>query len=49
MNFDLTSLGWDMVAYPGYKEAPGTGPQPLPTLFGITSTSKHKDEAMEVQ
>lgn len=48
LNFDLTSLGWDMVAYPGYKEAPGTGPQPLPTLFGITSTSKHKDEAMEV-
>lgn len=48
LNVDMTSMNWDMVSYPTDKEAPGVGPQPLPTLFGITATSKHKDEATEV-
>jgi multiple sugar transport system substrate-binding protein len=48
-NTDLMSkMNWDMVAYPTFKEAPNVGPQPFPTLFGITSVSKQKYEAMEV-
>lgn len=48
LNFDMTSLNWDMVSYPSYKSAPGIGSQPLPTMFGITSISKHKEAAAEV-
>jgi len=48
LNLDMTTLNWDMVTYPTYREAPGKAPQPYPTLFGITSTSKFKDEAFQV-
>ncbi|CAG7627489.1 ABC transporter substrate-binding protein [Paenibacillus allorhizosphaerae] len=48
LNKDMSMMNWDLVAYPTFKELPGKGPQTLPTLFGITSVSKHKDEAMEV-
>jgi multiple sugar transport system substrate-binding protein len=41
-------MNWDMVAYPTFKDGPDRGPQTLPTLFGITSVSKQKYEAMEV-
>jgi multiple sugar transport system substrate-binding protein len=44
----MSKMNWDMVAYPTFKEAPNVGAQPLPTLFGITSVSKQKYEAMEV-
>lgn len=47
-NTDMSAINWDMVTYPVYKESANKGPQPIPTLFGITSTSKFKDEAMEV-
>ncbi|CAG7627632.1 ABC transporter substrate-binding protein [Paenibacillus allorhizosphaerae] len=48
LNNDMTGYNWDLVAYPTFKEAPNKGPQPLPTLFGITSVSKQKEAAMEV-
>ncbi|WP_158606674.1 ABC transporter substrate-binding protein [Paenibacillus ginsengarvi] len=48
LNLDMTAMNWDMVRYPTYKEAPGKAPQPYPTLFGVTSTSKFKDEAFQV-
>jgi len=48
LNFDMTTLNWDLVSYPSYKSAPGIASQPLPTMFGITSISKHKEAAAEV-
>jgi multiple sugar transport system substrate-binding protein len=48
LNKDMTAMNWDLVAYPTFKELPDKGPQTLPTLFGITSTSKNKDAAMKV-
>lgn len=48
LNMDMTTMNWDMITYPTYKEAPGKAPQPYPTLFGVTSTSKFKDEAFKV-
>ncbi|TNJ65983.1 extracellular solute-binding protein [Paenibacillus hemerocallicola] len=48
INNDMSALNWDLVSYPAYKDKPGVGPQALPTLFGITSASKQKDEAMKV-
>ncbi|CAG7635892.1 hypothetical protein PAESOLCIP111_03716 [Paenibacillus solanacearum] len=48
LNFDASGVNWDLATYPLFKEAPGVGPQPLPTMFSITSMSKHPDEAMEV-
>ncbi|ULL16297.1 extracellular solute-binding protein [Paenibacillus sp. H1-7] len=48
INKEYETLNWDMVPIPTLKEAPGVGSQPYPTFFGVTSTSKHKDEAMEI-
>ena len=48
LNFDVSSMNWDMVSYPLYRELPGAGQQALPTMFSITSLSKHPNEAMEV-
>jgi multiple sugar transport system substrate-binding protein len=48
LNKDMTSMNWDMASFPTMKEAPNKGQQPLPTLFSITSMSKHPDQAMEV-
>lgn len=48
MKEDTTDLDWDMVTFPTFREAPGVGPQPSPTIFGIASTSNHKREVMEV-
>lgn len=49
LNVDLSNINWDMISYPTWPgQNAGVGPQPYPTLFGITSTSKHPDEAMEV-
>jgi multiple sugar transport system substrate-binding protein len=38
---------FDMVTMPYYKERPGYGPQPYPTLLFVTSLSKYKDEAFQ--
>ncbi|TNJ62415.1 extracellular solute-binding protein [Paenibacillus hemerocallicola] len=46
LNFDVSTINWDIVSYPLYKELPGVGQQSLPTLFSITSLGKHPDEAM---
>jgi multiple sugar transport system substrate-binding protein len=48
LNKDMTSMNWDMASFPTMKDAPNKGQQPLPTLFSITSMSKHPDKAMEV-
>jgi multiple sugar transport system substrate-binding protein len=41
-------FNWDVASYPELPEKPGIGPQPYPTYFYITKTSKHKDQAFEV-
>lgn len=48
LNFDVSAMNWDIASYPLYKEVPGVGQQALPTMFAITSLSKHPDQAMEV-
>lgn len=48
LNQDMSDMNWDLVSYPVYKDAPARAPQPYPTLFGVTSTSKFKDEAFRV-
>lgn len=48
MTQDMTGMNWDVVKSPTFKEAPKNGPQSYPTYFGISSISKHKDQAMEV-
>ncbi|MFE5318732.1 ABC transporter substrate-binding protein [Paenibacillus sp. NPDC056579] len=45
---DLSSMNWDMVAYPTFKDLPGVGSQSYPTYFSITNISKQKERAMEV-
>jgi multiple sugar transport system substrate-binding protein len=44
----VTDMQWDLVSYPTFKEAPGIGPQPYPTYFGLSAISKHKEQAMDV-
>ncbi|MDF2723913.1 MAG: extracellular solute-binding protein family 1 [Paenibacillus sp.] len=44
----ISDLNWDTVGMPTFKEAPDTGPQHYPTLFGVSATSKYKDQAMKV-
>lgn len=49
LNIDMSGLDWDMVTYPTFQgQDPNIGPQAYPTYFGITSKSKHPEEAMEV-
>jgi len=45
---ELEGMNWDMAAFPEFKELPGTGPQPYPISFYITTTNKHKDATFEV-
>lgn len=42
------TFNWDVADFPQWKEKPGIGPQPYPTYFNITNTSKHKEQAFEV-
>jgi multiple sugar transport system substrate-binding protein len=42
------SLNWDLATFPVFKNAPTVGPGGLAHIFGITSTSKYKDEAFQV-
>jgi multiple sugar transport system substrate-binding protein len=39
------SFNWDMTTYPTIKEYPGVDPVHGPFLMGMSSTSKHKDDA----
>ncbi|WP_179136153.1 ABC transporter substrate-binding protein [Paenibacillus sp. 32352] len=48
-DYDWTrEMNWDVTALPTFKDAPKVGSQSYPTYMFITSTSEHKDEAMEV-
>lgn len=44
----LADMNWDVVAMPTFKDKPKVGSQAYPSYMFITSTSEHKDEAMEV-
>jgi ABC-type glycerol-3-phosphate transport system substrate-binding protein len=39
---------WDVISMPYFKEAMGVAPQYTPSYMEIASSSKHKDEALEV-
>ncbi|GAA3408467.1 ABC transporter substrate-binding protein [Paenibacillus hodogayensis] len=41
------SLNWDIATFPTFPELGQTGPQPYPTYFYVTSTSKHKEDAVD--
>jgi len=41
-------MNWDVVALPTFADKPKVGSQAYPSYMFITSTSEHKDEAMEV-
>ncbi|MDF2722319.1 MAG: extracellular solute-binding protein family 1 [Paenibacillus sp.] len=45
---DGNPLNFDIVAFPAFPEAPKTNLQHLASMFGITPTSKYKDQAMQV-
>lgn len=45
---DMSEINWEVVTLPAYKELPGVGPQLYPGYFGVSSISKHPDEAMQV-
>lgn len=48
MTQDVSGMNWDVTRVPTFAEAPKTGPQSYPTYFGVSGTSKHKDQAMQV-
>lgn len=43
-----TTMNWDIVGLPSFKELPGVSSQPYPSYFLITNMSKHKEEALRV-
>jgi multiple sugar transport system substrate-binding protein len=45
---ELAQMNWDMVSVPTFKELPGVGAQTYPIYMSVTSSSKHKEAAMEV-
>jgi multiple sugar transport system substrate-binding protein len=45
---NINDINWDLVSLPVFKEKPKVGSQSMPVVFGITSTAKEKDAAMEV-
>jgi multiple sugar transport system substrate-binding protein len=48
-NYDwLNGMNFDFAALPSFKDKPKVGGQAYPTYMFITSTSQHKDAAMEV-
>ncbi|CAG7626229.1 ABC transporter substrate-binding protein [Paenibacillus allorhizosphaerae] len=48
MTQDVSELNWDFVTYPTFKEAPNVHPQPYPTYFGVTASSKYQDQGMQI-
>ncbi|MEF3313380.1 extracellular solute-binding protein [Paenibacillus sp. GYB004] len=42
------NFNWDVASFPEWKEKPGIGPQPYPSYFYVTNTSKHKEQAFDV-
>lgn len=47
-NDDMQAMNFDLVALPTMADKPGIGSQSYPTYFAVTSTSKVKDQAMEI-
>ncbi|WP_079913073.1 ABC transporter substrate-binding protein [Paenibacillus sp. 32352] len=45
---DMSSMNWDVVTFPAFKELPGVGAQAYPGVISVTKMSKNKDAAMEV-
>lgn len=45
---NVDALNWEMTPFPRLKEAANLEPQSYPIYFSVTSTSKHKEAAMEV-
>ncbi|WP_079912578.1 ABC transporter substrate-binding protein [Paenibacillus sp. 32352] len=45
---NMQGMNFDMVSAPTYKELPNVGFQPIPTYAILASTSKHKEESMEI-
>ncbi|MFC3769445.1 ABC transporter substrate-binding protein [Paenibacillus sp. GCM10012303] len=43
----LEGMNFDIATFPVFKDAPSVGPQPYPTYYYITNTSKYKDQAFE--
>lgn len=43
---DSANLNWDVVSIPEFDDIRGIGPQPLPAYMLVSSTSKHRDEAL---
>ncbi|CAG7608455.1 hypothetical protein PAESOLCIP111_01065 [Paenibacillus solanacearum] len=41
-------FNWDMAPLPVFKEKPGIGSQPYPAVLCLSSSSKYKDQAMEM-
>lgn len=44
----LEGMNFDIATFPVFKDAPSVGPQPYPTYYYITNTSKYKDQAFQV-
>ncbi|GAA3403186.1 ABC transporter substrate-binding protein [Paenibacillus hodogayensis] len=42
------AVNWDVASYPVFADKPGVGPQPYPSYFYVTNTSKYKEQAFEV-
>jgi multiple sugar transport system substrate-binding protein len=42
------NVNWDVVQLPYYTDKIGTGPQPYPTYFYISSNSQHRNAAFQV-
>ncbi|MBE1440637.1 ABC transporter substrate-binding protein [Paenibacillus sp. OAS669] len=45
---DMSSMNWDVVTFPAFKDLPGVGAQAYPGVISVTKMSKNKDAAMEV-
>ncbi|WP_218092357.1 ABC transporter substrate-binding protein [Paenibacillus solanacearum] len=45
---DFETFNWDMVSLPTFGDLPSIGSQPYPNGLFLTSTSKYKDQGMEV-
>ncbi|WP_028550312.1 ABC transporter substrate-binding protein [Paenibacillus sp. UNC451MF] len=48
MQPDFNTFNWGIVSLPVFSDLPGVGSQPYPNGLFITSTSKYKDQGMEV-
>ncbi|MEF3307055.1 ABC transporter substrate-binding protein [Paenibacillus sp. GYB003] len=45
---ELSTMNWDLVSLPAFKEKPGVSSQLYPMFFGPTKMAKNKDAALKV-